>query len=65
MAELREMYSNKKARHAPFDFELDEIVLDCWQHGESFGRKTIWKKYKQNFDELTFNTIKVMKKRKY
>jgi hypothetical protein len=35
-------------------------VIDCWKHGEEYGRKTIWKKYKQNFDELTYDTIKVV-----
>ena len=31
MAELRELYSNRKNSQIPFNCELDEIVLDCWK----------------------------------
>lgn len=30
--ELREFYSNRKGKKHAFDYELDEIVLDCWNH---------------------------------
>lgn len=43
-------YHSKNRKKQPFDHELDEIVLDCWEYGEDFGNKTIWKKYKQKFD---------------
>ncbi len=65
-SELKERYSPRKVQshHVPFENELDEIVLDCWKYGEKFGRKTVWKKYRQNCDELTFDTLKVMKKKR-
>lgn len=46
-----------------FEGDLDEIVLDCWKFGENNGRKTVWRKYRQNCDDLTFDTLKVMKKK--
>lgn len=62
--ELRQQYSTRRSKQQPFDYELDEIVLGCWEYGESFGRKTIWRKYKQKFDELTFDTLRVVRKKK-
>lgn len=48
----------------PYNYELDEIVLDVWEYGEDLGNKTIWRKYKQKFDELSFDTLKVVKKKR-
>ena len=48
--ELRDQYTKRGTSKQPFEYELDEIVLGCWEYGETFGRKTVWKKYKQKFD---------------
>lgn len=62
--QLKDQYAVRRGKKQPFEYELDEIVLDCWEYGENFGRKTIWKRYKQNFDELTFDTLRVVHKKK-
>jgi hypothetical protein len=49
-AELKQQYSHRRKRREPFEYELDSIVLGCWSHAEEFGRKTVWKKYKESFD---------------
>ena len=58
--ELRRMYYGNKKRHQPFHCELDEIVMDCYEYGKEFGRDTIWRKYKQNFDDLTYDTLRAI-----
>ena len=62
--QLKDQYSTRKGKKQPFEYELDEIVLDCWEYGQNFGRKTIWRKYKQRFDQLTFDTLRVVHKKK-
>ena len=37
--------------------------MGCYDYGYNRGRKTVWKKYRQNCDELSFDTLKVMKKK--
>lgn len=61
---MREQYIVRGGTKQPFDYELDEIVLDCWEYGENFGRRTIWRKYKQKFDELTFETLRAVNRKK-
>lgn len=58
--ELKRMYYGNVKRHQPFQCELDEIVLDCYEYGKNFGRDTIWRKYKQNFDDLTYDTLRAI-----
>lgn len=62
--ELNREYSPRRYVAKPtFEGDLDEIVLDCWKFGENNGRKTVWRKYRQNCDDLTFDTLKVMRKK--
>lgn len=37
-------------------------MMGCYAYGENIGRKTVWRKYRQNIDELSFDTLKVLKK---
>jgi len=58
--ELKRMYYGNPKRNLPFEFELDEIVLGCYEHGKPFGRDTVWRKYRQNFDDLTYDTLRAI-----
>ena len=52
--ELRSDFCRRKRKIIPFEFELDEIVLDCYDYKEKHGRRSIWKKYRGDVDQLSF-----------
>lgn len=52
---------NKKSSGIPFDdSQVDPIVLNCWEYGESYGRTTIWKKYREKVSDLSYDTLKAL-----
>lgn len=57
---MRNFYYKPNKNFKPFKYELDAIVLDCYEPGKDMGRQTVWKKYREIFDELTYDTIKVV-----
>ena len=59
----RQYLPNRYVLKEPFEGELDDIVLDCYKYGENTGKKTVWRKYRQNCDMLSFDTLKVLKKK--
>ena len=62
--ELSRQYSPERyVEKPPFEGDLDEIAMDCYKHGENHGKKTVWRRYRQNYDDLTYHTLRVMRKR--
>ena len=61
--QLSRQYSPQRYTHKPsFEGDLDEITMDCYKYGENNGRQTVWRRYRQNYDDLTFHTLRVMRK---
>jgi hypothetical protein len=38
-------------------------VLDCYDHREAHGRRSIWKKYRGDVDQLSFRVLLLKKGR--
>ncbi len=47
----------------PFEGDLDEITMNCFTYGENHGKRTVWRRYRQNYDDLTYHTLRVMRKK--
>lgn len=62
--ELKSDLSSRRKRFIPFDYELDEIVLDCYNHKEELGRTSIWKKYRGEVDQLSFRVLLIKRGRR-
>ena len=57
-SELKQQYTKHRAK-SKFDFEVDEIVLDYYDHTMEQGRRSIWKKYRSKVDDLSFEVLRM------
>lgn len=43
--------------------DVDPIVMDCWSYIDENNQKGIWTMYKEKLTDLSYNTLKVLKKK--
>lgn len=60
--QMKQELERGKGRRQPFEFEMDEIVLDCYDHDLERGRRSVWRKYRGDVDQLSFRVLKLKKK---
>jgi hypothetical protein len=46
---LRQQFTRHKPR-AKFEFEIDEIVLGCYDWAQQHGRRSVWRQYRNQVD---------------
>ena len=61
--ELKLGLASGRRRQVALELEMDEIVLDCYDHREQLGRNSIWKRYRSEVDQLSFRVLAIKKGR--
>ena len=60
---MRAQFRIGSKRRVAFEFEMDEIVLDCSSREGEEG-KSVWQKYRNQVQELSFRVLKLKQRRR-